>query len=77
MTMRPGAVNGEIQRPGEVEAAPQAPDTKSNIGARNDVVCATCPHPWSRHDRIAARFCTATATSGYRRGCVCTNKEIS
>jgi len=34
--------------------------------------CAACPHPWSDHDRIAVRFCTATAAGALGRGCVCT-----
>ncbi|MGQ0837261.1 RGCVC family protein [Actinokineospora sp.] len=33
--------------------------------------CAVCPHPWAAHDRIAARFCTATIAGKYGRGCVC------
>lgn len=36
--------------------------------------CAVCPHPWTFHDRIAVRYCTATnANAGQsNRGCVCT-----
>jgi hypothetical protein len=34
--------------------------------------CAVCPHPWTFHDRIAARFCTATVAGKFTRGCVCT-----
>jgi hypothetical protein len=34
--------------------------------------CAACPHPWTNHDRIAARFCTATVAGKFSRGCVCT-----
>jgi hypothetical protein len=34
--------------------------------------CAVCPHPWTFHDRIAARYCTATVAGRYSRGCVCT-----
>lgn len=79
MTTQPRAVNGEIQRrlaatAGET-AAPTA-DTKSNLDGGGDAACATCPHRWSSHDQIAARYCTATATSGHSRGCVCTGKEI-
>jgi hypothetical protein len=37
-------------------------------GARCDV----CPHPWSAHDAIGVRFCTASrASSRDDRGCVC------
>lgn len=34
--------------------------------------CAVCPHPWSFHDRIAARYCTATIAGQSGRRCVCT-----
>ncbi|HET9140383.1 RGCVC family protein [Actinophytocola sp.] len=34
--------------------------------------CAVCPHPWDFHDRIAARYCTATISGKFNRGCVCT-----
>lgn len=42
--------------------------------ANNEVAtgCAVCPHPWTAHDQIAARFCNATATGKFSRGCVCT-----
>lgn len=35
--------------------------------------CAVCPHPWTAHDEIAVRFCTATVVGGHSRGCVCTH----
>jgi hypothetical protein len=35
--------------------------------------CSACPHPWTAHDGIAVRFCTATVVGGYHRGCVCTH----
>ncbi|WP_202818805.1 RGCVC family protein [Actinosynnema sp. ALI-1.44] len=40
-------------------------------------LCATCPHPWHAHDRIAVRYCIATthASNTSSRNCVCTNKE--
>ena len=34
--------------------------------------CAACPHPWTTHDAIAARYCTATVAGKFSRGCVCT-----
>lgn len=34
--------------------------------------CAVCPHPWPTHDRIAARYCTATVAAKVTRGCICT-----
>lgn len=34
--------------------------------------CGVCPHPLHTHDRIAARFCTATDAGGFSRACVCT-----
>ncbi|WP_436500129.1 RGCVC family protein [Actinokineospora sp. HUAS TT18] len=33
--------------------------------------CAVCPHPWHDHDRVAARYCTATVAGAYSRNCVC------
>ncbi|HEV7652604.1 MAG TPA: RGCVC family protein [Actinophytocola sp.] len=33
--------------------------------------CAACPHVWTAHDPIAARFCTATVGGQFSRGCVC------
>ena len=37
-----------------------------------DARCAMCPHPWSAHDAIGVRFCTASRTSSRDdRGCVC------
>jgi hypothetical protein len=45
------------------------------LGAANgevEVECAVCPHPWAFHDRIAARYCTATIAGQSGRGCVCT-----
>lgn len=33
--------------------------------------CVACAHPWSAHDVISARFCTATVAAGLVRGCVC------
>ncbi|WP_133848697.1 RGCVC family protein [Labedaea rhizosphaerae] len=37
--------------------------------------CETCSHPWSNHDPISVRFCTATLNGGYSRACVCSTKE--
>jgi hypothetical protein len=53
----------------------------SGHGANGEVAtgCAVCPHPWTTHDRIAARFCTATVAGKFSRGCVCSpdlDKEI-
>lgn len=33
--------------------------------------CAVCPHPWSVHDALGVRFCTATTVSAHDRGCIC------
>ncbi|MEU5692790.1 RGCVC family protein [Actinosynnema sp. NPDC020468] len=33
--------------------------------------CDVCPHPWSAHDALGVRFCTATAAAALSRGCVC------
>jgi len=48
------------------DVASPAADTEVAAG------CAVCPHPWSAHDRIAARFCTATIAGKFSRSCVCT-----
>jgi hypothetical protein len=52
-------------------------DTRQSTAvADGEVVtaCASCAHPWGTHDRIAARFCNATAAGQYKRGCVCTTR---
>ncbi|HEX3589025.1 MAG TPA: RGCVC family protein [Pseudonocardiaceae bacterium] len=36
-----------------------------------DDACVACSHPWSAHDVISARFCTATAAGALDRRCVC------
>ncbi len=36
-----------------------------------DDACLACAHPWSGHDVISARFCTATVAAALARGCVC------
>ncbi|MDP9117592.1 MAG: RGCVC family protein [Actinomycetota bacterium] len=33
--------------------------------------CPTCAHPRELHDRIALRYCEATAEGALSRGCVC------
>jgi hypothetical protein len=42
------------------------------VGDEVTAQCAVCPHPWTFHDRIAARYCTATVAGKSSRGCVCT-----
>ncbi|WP_408630104.1 RGCVC family protein [Actinomycetospora lemnae] len=37
----------------------------------DDVTCSVCPHPWSDHDALGRRFCTATRVSAWSRGCIC------
>jgi hypothetical protein len=59
----------------ELSAPPEA-GTKSTVDTEHVAICAMCPHPWNNHDQIAARYCTASVTSGQSRGCVCANKEI-
>lgn len=71
MTIQSGTANGVVlQRP--------ASETKPVAEERIDATCASCPHPWHSHDRIAVRYCTATVnvTDRRNRGCVCTMKEI-
>ncbi|WP_285592526.1 RGCVC family protein [Actinomycetospora sp. NBRC 106378] len=38
----------------------------------SDPNCAMCPHPWSQHDALGRRFCTATQVGVWTRGCICT-----
>lgn len=34
--------------------------------------CEKCPHPWSEHDAIGRRYCSASIASARTdRGCVC------
>lgn len=47
--------------------------TAVNADGQVAAKCAVCPHPWADHDRIGARFCTATTTEHHSRGCVCTD----
>jgi hypothetical protein len=43
----------------------------SSAAARPHLICSQCPHEWGAHDPIGARFCSASAAAGLRRGCVC------
>jgi hypothetical protein len=49
----------------------QTPETPVPEEDRPAGTCVVCPHPWSGHDRVSTRFCTATVAGGYNRGCVC------
>ncbi|GAB3439589.1 RGCVC family protein [Actinophytocola sediminis] len=59
----------------EVTIAPQTVDSvPTDMPAAEPVdKCAACPHPRSEHDRIAARFCSATVAGDFSRGCVCSS----
>ncbi len=46
-------------------------EVKTDIRAGADDRCAACDHPWSEHDALGMRFCTATVTSSLSRGCIC------
>ena len=74
MTSPPGLAGSTIQL---LETAVPDLETKPRTKERNDAICASCPHPLRDHDRIAVRYCTATAraTTPDARGCVCTTKE--
>ncbi len=53
--------------------------TQAARGAVNGEIataCAACPHPWTLHDPIAARYCTASAARKLSRGCVCTAAHV-
>jgi hypothetical protein len=74
----PSTSNGEIQRRLDSRAYPTARPVSEVAVADEDRavgLCETCPHPWSSHDRISIRFCTATKVSGDSRRCVCPAKE--
>jgi hypothetical protein len=43
----------------------------ASAAARPHLICAACPHEWGAHDPTGVRFCSATVSSGLRRGCVC------
>jgi hypothetical protein len=53
------------------------PDTATIADTQAAPDCAVCPHPWAGHDRIAARYCTATAAGTQDRLCVCTGHAKS
>ena len=36
-----------------------------------------CGHPWDQHDRIAERYCRATAAGGLDRGCFCLPEPVA
>lgn len=74
----PSTSNNEIQRRLDSRAYPTArPVPEVAVGDEDRAVgmCETCPHPWSSHDRISIRFCTATMASGNSRGCACPTDE--
>lgn len=51
----------------------QAPlsGSESDTGGHAQDSCAVCPHPMNAHDRIGVRYCSATASGGLNRECVC------
>ncbi|MEV4319567.1 RGCVC family protein [Actinocrispum sp. NPDC049592] len=74
----PSTSNGEIQRRLDTRTYPvtrqvaevAVPDEDRAAGS-----CESCPHPWSSHDRISVRFCTATKDTGTSRSCVCPTED--
>ena len=48
-----------------------APDTEHLPAAEHETACPACAHPLAQHDPIGVRFCLATATGAFDRGCVC------
>jgi hypothetical protein len=38
---------------------------------QDDPACDVCPHPLAAHDEIGLRFCRATLTGAFTRGCIC------
>lgn len=54
------------------DTVPESADITTTDQTDNaDDACVACTHPWSKHDVISARFCTATAAGALSRGCVC------
>jgi hypothetical protein len=53
------------------EVAPEKPDSTTDMQTSVDETCVACAHPWSAHDVISARYCTATVAGALTRGCVC------
>ncbi len=60
---------GQTDERGGAGRGSGALDTQSPIA--DPEACAACAHPWTTHDALAARFCTATAASSQARGCIC------
>jgi hypothetical protein len=53
------------------DVAPEKSHHATVNGPAAEDVCLACAHPWSGHDVISARFCTATIASALTRGCIC------
>jgi hypothetical protein len=51
----------------EVAAPPDAPRANTDEAGR----CMACPHPSNTHDVIANRYCDATISHAFTRGCIC------
>ncbi|NYD34948.1 RGCVC family protein [Actinomycetospora corticicola] len=49
----------------------ERPPRSDGARATTDPTCAMCPHPWSEHDALGRRFCTATQVGVWTRGCIC------
>jgi hypothetical protein len=48
-----------------------APEPET-LTASDPLTCPVCPHRKADHDRIADRYCSATAAgNGSAKGCVC------
>ena len=65
----PSAATIMFTVPAEPPATAPAP-VPAPAEERPAATCA-CGHPQAQHDRIAARYCLATAAGGLARGCVC------
>jgi hypothetical protein len=51
----------------QVHTRPSGPQTNGVVADG----CAVCPHAWTAHDAISARFCNATVAGQFERGCAC------
>ncbi len=54
-----------------VPDAPEPGTGGEDLSVAAAAAICRCGHPSLGHDRIAARYCAATAASGLDRACVC------
>lgn len=53
-------------------ASPTLNPSVPDVGpAQAEACCDVCPHALATHDPIGLRFCRATLTGSFARGCIC------